>query len=273
MKIFTLIGTILLFALNTNAQNISYFSLKSSWGFEMTPFNNSSFINSNDDDGIVKHQRIDFSLGNGFKTDMSFGYLIDDIFGLELQAQYHFGKTIEFDETSVIISVSQHIHKELIGASFNLIPKFVLNYNLGNFFIRSKFGPSFSFINQKLYEKITVDEKIAEKFWKYKSDLSIGLYSDFNVGYNINEKIALVLSCSFLSLSYNPDRMTVEEYYVDGMSRINSLSVSEKEVIFVDWSYNEYNQPPQDPSEPSLKVTEVFSYSNFAINFGFEYSF
>jgi len=255
------------------AQNNMYLSFNGSMGYEASPFNNPSFINSNDDGGSVKHQKTEFSLGQGFKSDLSFGYLFQDKIGLELKLQYHFGKMLEFNETSVIISTTQKTRKELIGKSFNFIPSVVLNHSFNKFFIQSKFGLAVSSINQTMLEETTVNNKIAEKYWQYEKETCLGMYSNLGFGYKITENIGIMLSASFLNLNYKPKGMKVVEYKLNGVNRDNSLDVNESEVIFVDWSYSPYNQPPQDPDEPSLQVSEIFSYSNYSVNLGITYSF
>jgi outer membrane protein W len=242
-------------------------------GFEALPFNNPSFINSNDDDGTVKHQKTEFSLGQGFKNDLSFGYLFQDKIGLELKLQYHFGKMLEFNETSVIISVTQKIRKELIGKSINFIPSIVLNHSLNKFFIQSKFGLAVSSINQTMLEETTVDDKTSEKYWQYEKEKCLGMYSNLGFGYKFNENLGIMLSATYFNLNYKPKGMYVEKYKVNGVRVENGLDVNESEVVFVDWSYSPYNQPPQDPDEPSLQVSEIFSYSNYSVNLGIIYSF
>lgn len=100
---------------------------------------------------------------------------------------------------------------------------------------------------------------------EYKPKWELGIQGAIGVEYQLGSLIALNLGIQYNAFGYRPESASTTEYKYRGEDMLNNLTISEKEFIFSD-SYMSADNDSEDM--PTVKASEIFTYSSFAIRFG-----
>lgn len=232
-------------------------------------------INSNG----IKRTSQKMSFGNGTNITASFGFIINENISLELEFGSQIGRAINYRYQLIGVgplpnTMIETEDREFVGSSNTISPSLVYSLPKGKFRPFIKFGPSFSrpkaVLNYR-YESSQVSE------WEYSFEggLALGLNGSIGTYYNLHERIDVFLELRSVMMSYSPKRLVMKAYSVDGIDRLGSLSISEKETEFhnsFDISADEIANFNSDPNKPTQELSIKIPYSSFQTLVGIRFN-
>lgn len=276
-KINTLL--VLLFAMamqQTHAQNEKGFYTNLNTGYSMgTGKANTAaaytlqIVNGTETSSSVSTQEIPkINLGQGLNAGATFGYMFNKIIGLELGANYLMSSKINTSQTSY---TGDYRNYEISAKMVQLKPTLVFR---GGFDKINPYGKIGLVIGSG---KIILESDFKDGTDTFNTTLEInegmpiGFQATLGTLYKINDKFSLFGELDMISLSYAPKKGEYTEYVKNGSDRLPTMSVSVREIEFVD-SFTSTGLP-SSPTQPDKVPAVPFSFSSIGINIGVQYQF
>ncbi len=252
----------------TSAQSM-YLSIDAGYGTKLSPQNNSWYYTNVDYIGSVyTSERVNFSLGQGFKAGISFGYGITDNISLEIGAYYFGGSPcsahyIRVDSATPYTNMNYEFSAEMIRIN----PSLQISAGDGKAQPYAKFGTVISRGSMtEIHDGISSGDDLHIEY-RYNKGIAIGLSAALGTTFRFNDKWSLFGELSMVNMSYSPNKRTTVAYTENGVDQLPYMTASQIDVEYVDRDEFDFNnQPPQ--SEPSKWLKENYSLSNVGINVG-----
>ncbi|MCR6640667.1 MAG: hypothetical protein NVV82_17115 [Sporocytophaga sp.] len=284
MRVYLLV-TVLFFHLsvfgqdNTDVKNVKskekksvYISLSAGYGFGIGAGQNTQ-IQQSSSTSIVSGNL--HSYGKGFNLSTSIGMLFTKNLGAELNFGYHFGgnneiKNIWINDTASLRRVEE---KHALSAKYGIInPNLVVVAgNRNKLMPYVKLGPSFIFGKAKSVYEANIrfsnggkGSEIAE--WEYTGGFGLGFSTAGGIKISTpNEKVFFVIEAAYNSMSFGVKKGKMISDTYQNMYRLEPLTTSQKEVIFVD----EIDEnASKDPNKPMQRLKYKANADNISLSLG-----
>ncbi len=215
------------------------------------------------------------SYGRGMNLNVYGGFMVNDIIGLELAANYLIGSKYTFTNSDIDNNSSSTTVYDVHATSFRLIPCIRLSYGENKFRYYSRVALAFGLSN-KLTEvsnrTITNPggtDMIYNSF-EYSGGLYMGFTGAFGLTYQLSDNIALYgeLTRYFISWGAKEGRFT--EYTVNGVDELGNLTTDQKEYLYVDKIDQSMNQNPGEPRKALKFYTPLNALS---LSLGLHFTF
>ncbi len=103
---------------------------------------------------------------------------------------------------------------------------------------------------------------------EYKPNFNAGFSGGLGLDYMVADNLGLFAEVSMNIISYVPKSARYTEYVINGTDLMPYMTVSEKEMVFVD----DYNTQVPDPNEPSPRKSISVDFNNLTIAAGIRFN-
>jgi hypothetical protein len=283
--------TLLLVVLSV--QCISYLSAQSKFyiqantGYSMSLFSQpiglkTTFnMNSSDDSRTESFSVVNSSLGSGFNGGLFAGYIINDFMAVELGVNYinsvskQYSEDVSYLDNKLMSKETYSIRANIINISPGI--RLFKSVNSGELFIR--LAPLFGIVkvNEENKDEVlslsptTPKWETTETSREYHGGLAYGMF--FSAGYkkSFGEHVGVSMELFSNFQTYNPTKGTMKKYTENGVDRMSNLSVSDKEIEFVDEHKETSNSNTSEPNK--LPRTNSLLLSGIGLQVGVQYKF
>ncbi len=215
------------------------------------------------------------SYGKGLNLSVSTGIMFSKNIGAEIALGYHFGGSnkvqhIWINDTASIQRAEENFAYK---ATYGIVnPNLVISASNSKTIVPYvKLGPSFAFGKTKtLYEaKVSFRNGVRgteNAEWEFTGGFGLGFSTSAGIKINTpNEKVFFVIEAAYNSLSFGVKQGKMISDTYQNLYRLERLTTSEKEVIFVD----EIDQnAPKDPNKPMQKLKYKANADNVSLSLG-----
>ena len=265
----------------------SKFYIQANSGYSMSLFSQpiglkTTFnMNSNGTPSKRSFSVVNSALGSGFNGGLCAGYLINDFMSVELGVNY-INSASKLYSDEVFYMDNELMSRETYSTSakiINISPGMRLfkSVHSGELFIR--LAPIFGIVtvneeNKKeslSFSPTTPKWEKTEMSQEYYGGFSYGMF--FSAGYKkaIGEHVGVSLELFSNFQAYNPSKGSVKKFTIDGVDRMSDLSVSEKEIEFVDEHTETSNSNTSEPNK--VPRTNTLLLSGIGLQVGVQYKF
>lgn len=264
-KIFQMFIIVIAFSLFANyifAQG-SYLNLNVGYGLKMSTQNQNYFIFNNYTSGnnSFTYEQVNISLGKGVNFGGSLGYMFNENIGTEIGISYLLGNKSKAKN----IQNGKTTEYTLSSKMFRIIPSLVITSCFEKINPYAKFGLVIGG-GSIIYEYNEDKDKKTLKM-KLSGGIAFGLSSGVGVMFNMKNKMSFFSELNMINLSYAPAKGKTTEAFHNGVNVLPYMTVSEKEIEFVDsYTYNLSN--PQTTLEPRKQLKQKFPFGSFGVNLG-----
>ena len=284
MRVYLLV-TVLFFHLsvfgqdNTDVKNVKskekksvYISLLAGYGFGVGQGQNFQTQQTSTKSIVTGNPH---SYGKGFNLSASTGIMFSKNIGAEINLGYHFGGSnkvqhIWINDTASIQRAEENFDYK---ANYGIInPNLVISANNSKTIVPYvKLGPSFIFGKAKSVYEANIrfsnggkGSEIAE--WEYTGGFGLGFSTAGGIKISTpNEKVFFVIEASYNSMSFGVKKGKMISDTYQNMYRLEPLTTSQKEVIFVD----EIDEnASKDPNKPMQRLKYKANADNISLSLG-----
>ncbi len=261
---YLLKATFILFAMNLLGKNLSaqgsYATLNIGYGFKMSSkeaYNVSRWNNSS------TYEIVRFSLGKGKNVGCALGYMFNKTLGVEMGVSYFIGDKLETKHTD-----SGSIETYCVSAirMLRINPTFVLCTDIKKINPYAKFGfiiGSGSFVDEWNFN---YSGDVTNIKFKYKGGFAFGVNASIGAIFNLADKKSVFIEVNTINMSYAPAKAEMIENTENGVDKLPTLSVKEKEWEFVD----KYTTTNNEPASQPLKRPKTYQpFGSLGLNIGF----
>lgn len=274
-KIYTLVVILFLSVLTLNAQR-GFAGFSGGYGIAISR----SILGYNSDDNDVSNtfyvENVRGSYGKGAILNLYGGFMVTDVIGLELAANYLIGSPYTFTtlNTNNGNVSSSEVH-EISSSSFRLIPTVRLVYGEDKVHFYSRVALTFGLAN-KLTDKsqYTITNPAGTTIVNSVFVTSGGIYSGFSGGfglsYDVSDHVAVYGELTRYFISWGATEGRYEEYTTNGRDDLGSMSTSNREFIYVDRVDQTMNQ---NSGEPTQRLKFSTPLNALSVNLGLHFTF
>ncbi len=240
--------------------------------------------------GIVDTMRMDsagyyrskkskyLTLGKGFDFNFIFGYDFKNNISAEINFSYLKSDTIISHITQIYYTNITSLTYKYYSNSLRLIPTIGFNQNFNNFFSFIKFGCILG-TTVLFYERHennssttfnTQEEEAFEK-WKYFNGISLGYNARLGIGYNLTDRISCLTEINMINFSAGNNKGELITYIEDGVDKLPTLSIYDKEIKFV--KQLSYFPDQANITQPKFELKKYFLYNSIGVKFGIKIKF
>lgn len=238
-----------------------------------------SVLGYNSEDNSVANtfftENVKGSYGKGAIVNVYGGFMVNDVIGLELAANYLIGSKYTFTNTDINSMTSSTAVDEANVTSFRLIPTIRLAYGTNQLRYYSRVALAFGLVN-KLTNNYTRTftnpggTDIRYESFEYKGGLYMGFTGAFGATYNLTDNMALYGELTRYFISWGATEGTLTEATINGADELGNLTTSEKEYVFVEKIDQTMNQ---NPGEPTKALREYRPLNSLSLNLGLHFTF
>lgn len=257
-------------AINLSAQKM-YFGVQTGYGFA-TSAGQANLMNRETGPENGTYEIMEGGYGEGINTGIYIGRFFTRNLGIELGANYLFGKHLTTE--SNYQGFNWYSYETIISGKVTMLqlsPQLVFRTTPSKITPYAKVGLIFGLattLTQDISEYVVADPgpyKI-ESTQKSTGNIPVGFSSTLGATYEIGAIMDLFVEFRLLTMAYSPNKTSVTAYVLNGNNNLDNLTTSQKETIYLDKvEYDDVAGPDDKPTE-SLRVTLPLSSMSF--NFG-----
>jgi outer membrane protein W len=220
-----------------------------------------------------EYENIKFSFGKGVNAGLSFGYMFNENIGAEFGVQYLIGDKTKYSRTdnSGFFGVTTSGDKS--AKMIQIKPTIVLATTIKNITPYAKFGIVIG------SGKITSNENTPiGSFLEYaetrelKGGMALGFTAAMGLNFPLSKNLSISGELNMINMQYSPKKGTLVKYTENGVDKLSTLSVSQKEIEFVKKEINNFRTPTVTTS-PRKEAAIAMPFGSIGINVGVKYSF
>jgi opacity protein-like surface antigen len=257
----------------TNEGSGVYIQLHGGYGLQTNPFggegNTEKAQSESSFDPLTTTTYKKGGYGKGINVGITFGKEMSENIALELGASYFLGSKQTINTFTNSFGYEKN---ELSATIINIVPSLVIktsNEDGANLY--AKFGPAIGIggkIKTKNEKKLGTDIAIAEG--ETSKGISIGIQSALGLDYPVSDKLSIIAELNFRDQKLAPKEGSVTKYTINGQDRLSSLSVSDKQIEFVNELTSNDNA---DDNKPTKQLKQYSSLSSLGLNIGIRLKF
>jgi opacity protein-like surface antigen len=220
-----------------------------------------------------KIESVNGSFGKGVELGLGAGYNLNKNIAAEINLNYLFGGKIDFSDATDSNTPTET--ETLKGRMFRIIP--TIKVSGGEKFkpyakIGLVLGVGTKLIDESVsYNYIfngTIDK--IEETTEFDGGISFGFKGNAGIDFSISEKLGIFVEINFISQSWAPQKAEITRYELNGVNKLSSLDVRDKETEFVE-SYDPNLNIETYESDKSLKI--YLPFSSWGFNAGIKLTF
>lgn len=275
-KLLIVISIILagLFANRIYSQGL-YVKINSGYNASSSQQNLGDFYNYTANEELYTYEPMAVSLGKGMNLGANIGYMFNSKFGIDLGLSYLIGGKSTF-QTIYYRTDDQEFYEDVFSSKMlRVSPSFIFVADLLKINPYAKFGLvigmgkithdyTYMFDSNGTFDATDVEE--------LSGGLALGLTAGIGALYNLTGNISLFGEINMINMSWAPEKGKLIESITNGEDQLPSLSVEEKETIFVDKLTRPYMYQT-DPNKPRENLKMHFPFGSFGVNFGLRIGF
>jgi hypothetical protein len=246
-------------------------------GINGSEFNMNSYAYTDSTSSIYNSKVKFLSIRNGFYPGISIGRDFGKHFSLELNVLYFYRIPTILNTTDYYNISGHEIKAENVykykGHEFCFIPAFKISPGFEKFDPYIKVGfilatGSLKEEDSTLFTGTSIPPQGYKQKWTHHASLYYGLKTAIGFDYPIAKRVKIFVEVAYDNLAFSPSKSTLTEYTSKGVNLMGGLTVSDKEIVYVDEITP--NVAP-DPYKPYPVLKEKFSYNTLSISVGFEF--
>jgi opacity protein-like surface antigen len=228
--------------------------------------------NSSNTTTVDEVEAIKFSFGKGANAGLSFGYMFNENIGAELGIQYLMGGKTKYTNTTTSTFVNSTNNGEVAAKMVQIKPTIVLATSMKNITPYAKIGMVIG--SGKITEKNnstfgTTTPSTSNRKIEYKGGTALGFTAAVGLNFSVSKSLSLSGELNMVNMQYSPKKGTITEYFENGVDKLSTLSVSNKETEYS----NKVNDTPTPSTVPSKGTTITMPFGSIGINVGVKYNF
>jgi opacity protein-like surface antigen len=248
-----------------------------------------SFINYTYEDDTETSELIDLSLGKGLEAGAALGYSFNRFLSAEIGFSYL--KSAEWtsemkdesgspsDDQYSISSITQSLNSNMIS----LAPTIQISAGAEKVNPYARFGLVLG--KAKVMQSREMYSRYKSEFWDFdeieSSEMemernggwALGFSGGLGLDFRLSQNFSFFSELRVLSLSYAPKKGEVTKYEENGINELKDLTVSEKEVEYVDKIVISNDDDPIEEDEPSQDLKHYLPYNSLGLRLGLEIRF
>lgn len=207
------------------------------------------------------------SLGGGFNTGLSVGYMITKEFGVELNAAYLFGA----QQTMADVTLpTREVDAFAYTRQLRITPSVVLTTCRDGIAPYTRIGAVIPVWGKTTVENTTIENNVPSySKMDISGRFSIGLNGALGLNVPVGERLGLFAEADFIALNIFRNESEVLAYTVGESDLLAQLPVSKVKTVFVDEMNAESNANGADVTRPANALTSASSYTAVGLNIGF----
>ncbi len=233
------------------------------------------FVNSSNTTTIDETENIKFSFGKGINAGLSFGYMFNENIGAELGVQYLIGGKTKSTQTYTFGGGfgSSTSNGDLSAKMVQIKPSIVLATTIKNTTPYAKFGMVIGSgkitANQTTVSTPTFTRAATTEL---KGGMAIGFTAALGLNFSVSKNLSVSGEINMVNMQYSPKKGTLTKYSENGVDKLSTKTVSEKEFEFVKkYSYNPSSPSPS--TSPSKQAASTTPFGSIGITVGMKYNF
>ncbi len=277
-----LFGTIVTMFTLTSLQSTAqmkkgaYVGLNAGYGAAAGAANVLNIENSSNTSTIDETEAIKFSFGKGVNAGLSFGYMFNENIGAELGVQYLIGGKTKYTETNASGGFGSSTFTGDVSAKMVQIkPTIVLATSMKNMTPYAKLGMvigsgKITQNNQSTSTGGGATFTTAQKA-ELKGGMAIGFTAGMGLNFSVNDKLSINGEVNMVNMQYSPKKGTVIAYSENGVDKLSTLSVRDREIEFSKKVTT--TSTPRPNTLPSQETSIAMPFGSIGINVGVKYNF
>lgn len=273
IKKIILILFICFMANKASAQKM-YFNINGGYSFMSKSstfiFNNNKTFNNQiqESAGLYSQENVKFSLGKGLNFGGTFGYQFHKNIGAEIGINY-----LLSDKTTGTKSyIDGRIYENTLSSKMILIkPTIVLLADFEKINPYAKFGAIIGV--GKIFDEDFEQTETTVLNYKTGMDggIALGITAGIGINYILNKNISLFGEAALNALNYTPKKGIFTTYTENGIDKLPTISVRDKESIYVNTT-TYTSGATIDESKPRETMATKYPFSSMGINIGVRYT-
>lgn len=224
-----------------------------------------------------------YCFGNGYQGSIGFRYGFKNHFGIDFGYSYLLGqksKTTSSSSSSYGGSGTNEIKarfsKYFIGMSYLNKQKLSPTLKAGMFLSHGKIisenystwtNTTYSYNPNPPYNSYTITTTTTEESeYQLTKGLSFGFYAALGISYPVNENITFALNVDAVFHDYSPNKGTLTKYKENGVDKLGTLTINEKETEYKK-EYTYFNNSTPAPGLPDVQPKFSVPLSSFGPSF------
>lgn len=298
-KIFT---SLLILAFIVTQVKAQEFYLRSSAGYSFesaqTEFNDadpnditgiepSTNVTVSADGSTSRIESLNGTLGDGFKFNITGGYMFNQFIGAELGINYFHGDETMIGALSSPVTVSEQV---AYIRGFDLSPAIFVTPGFEGINPYAKLGLLMTAAGDLTIETSVLRPNGGGAGTDIRVDAEAEVTSKFSVGYvgavgvllPVNDRLSIFIECEFKSFTIKSDEAEITSYRTVSISggqetpvpgeQLSDLSVSEKQFVFEE-EFTISNTSPQPTNEPRSVPSQFVNAGGAGLNLGVRIGF
>ena len=229
--------------------------------------------NSSNTTTIDENEVIKFSFGKGINAGVSFGYMFNENIGAELGVQYLIGGKTKYTQTNNLGFGTSTTSGNVSAKMVQIKPSIVLATTIKNTTPYAKFGMVIG------SGKITSNENTTStpsfttnQTAEFKGGMAVGFTAAMGLNFSMSENLSIGAEINMVNMQYTPKKATITKYTENGVDKLATLSVSDKETEF-NKKYTRNSSTPTPATSPSQQTAFTTPFGSIGINVGVKYNF
>ncbi|MEO5642721.1 MAG: outer membrane beta-barrel protein [Bacteroidia bacterium] len=215
------------------------------------------------------------SYGKGANFNVYGGYMLTNVIGLELAANYLAGSPYTFTNVDIdnITSIT-HVN-EIHATSFRLIPGIRLGYGEKKLRVYSRVALAFGLMNKMIdnHTRTTSDPAgtdILYESFEYTGGKYVGFTGSFGLTYSLSEHISLYGELSRYFISWGAKYGEYTEVKFNDADQLGNMTTSEKKFEYVERVDQTMNQ---NSGEPTKALRSYVPLNTLSVSLGLHFNF
>jgi outer membrane protein W len=214
-------------------------------------------------------EAIKFSYGKGITAGLNLGYMVNENIGFELGLGYLVGGKTKATNQQTFGSTTGTTVSTTSATAIQIKPTVVLAATINKMSPYAKFGLVIGSTTIKNFDDFKSGTNTGTERSTTKGGMAIGFNSAIGVAFPINANLSILAELNMVNMQYSPKKNSVTEYTINGVDKLGTLSVANKEIEYVK-SVSSVSTPSTSPSQV---LSTPLAFGSIGINVGVKYSF
>lgn len=208
------------------------------------------------------------SLGKGLNMGGAFGYMFSEHFGAELGVSYLMGEKTKAKVDDPDFITTQEVSSKML----RFIPTIIITGGGEKIKPYAKFGiilGTGSILSYQTYREKNINDKSSSTLKDY-GGIAFGIQGGAGATYKLSDKVSLFGEINTINMSYFAKKGKLIESTANGKDILPDLSISEKEVEYVETMSNTF---VPDMNKPKQQISFPKPFGSLGLNVGVRFGF
>ncbi len=216
-------------------------------------------------------EQIKFSFGKGANAGLAFGYMFNEHIGAELGVQYLIGGKTKAKDTDNSTAFPYTQTGDVSAKMVQINPSLVLATTINKMSPYAKFGVvigsgKITVNSNNVYPSNNNSNKI-----EMKGGTAIGFSAAMGLNIPINANLSFSGELNMINMQYAPTKASTTMYTVNGVDKLSTLSVRDKETEYL--KVVTTSSTPRPNTLPRQENLIAMPFGSIGINVGVKYNF